>query len=328
MYDWLPEVCREIRGNLVTVYWLMIVPLSVFLITLEFFKLPEQSPNVFEIIKRAIISIILLISFEEIIHIIAFLGDGISASVGDFSDIKLVLGKMWSFLESTELSWTKFKETIIWVFSLLSYILAYLGVFIADALIHFCWAILYIVSPLMILAYIPRATSGTCVNLYKSLCTIMCWKIVWAILGALLLKFSMAAPIQEGENYNVILLVVMNFFIGASMLFVPIATKSLIGDGLTGFATGLAAMSAMAVNKIVMRYSKRLVQGGTNSGKRALAGGLKGTGRTFARGAQFASRGGKMALRESSNFVKTLQTHNVEDRTMNGINKQTEVRKD
>src|SRR2546430_1105379 len=117
---------------------------------------------------------------------------------------------------------------VIFVFSILSYIAAYLGAFIADALVHFCWAILYVVSPLMILAYIPQATAGTCKTLYRSLCTVMCWKILWAILGALLLKLSTNAPLQEGENYNAVLIVVMNLFIGASMLFVPFATKSII----------------------------------------------------------------------------------------------------
>ena len=275
MYDWLPGLCIELRGNLTTIYWILIVPLTTFLIILEYFKLPDRNPNIANIIKRAVISMILLASFEECARIISFVGDGIVARIGGMNSIHLVLQEMWKVLTKTEVSWIHFKELVIFVLSLLSYIAAYLGAFVADALIHFCWAILYVASPLMILAYIPESLAGTCKNLYRCLCTIVCWKILWAILGALLLKLSTSAPIHDGNDYNAILVIIMNLFIGLSMLFVPLATKSLIGDGLSGFASGLAAIPALATQKVMVHAVKHTVKRGAANTWRATGLGAK-----------------------------------------------------
>ena len=62
MFDFLPEVCRELHGHLTDTYWILIVPFTVFLIILEFFKMPESGPSAGDIIKRAVVSMILLYS--------------------------------------------------------------------------------------------------------------------------------------------------------------------------------------------------------------------------------------------------------------------------
>ena len=276
MYDWLPGLCRELRGHMVVMYWVLIVPLVLLQITIEYFKLPNGTPDIPNVIKRALVSIILLISFNECLHAISTVGDGIVSDIGGMNNIQLVLKEMWKVLSKTEASWIHYKEMVIFVISLLAYIAAYLGAFIADALVHFCWSILYVASPLMILAYIPESTAGVCKNLYRSLCTVMCWKIFWAILGAMLLKLSTAAPLQDGNDYNAILIVVMNLFIGASMLFVPLATRSIISDGLSGFASGLAAVPAMATQRVL-----------THSVKTIVAKGGQKTWGAMGRGAQF-----------------------------------------
>jgi len=278
MYDWLPGLCRELRGNLVEIYWILIVPLTTFLCILEFFKVHDQNPDIPRIIKRAVISIILLTSFNEVLRMITVVGDGIVDHIGGMNNVHLVLQQMWKVLTKTEVSWIHYKEMVIFVFSLLSYIAAYLGAFIADALVHFCWAILYVVSPLMILAYIPESTAGTCKNLYRSLCTVICWKILWAILGALLLKLSTSAPIQDGNDYNAILIVVMNLFIGISMLFVPFATKSIISDGLSNFASGLAAVPAMATQRVLVNAVKHVAKRGAVKTWRGLGHGARFAG--------------------------------------------------
>src|ERR1035437_5137862 len=132
MYDWLPPLCREIRGNLVEIYWILIIPLVLFLIALEYFKLPDGVPDIPKIIKRTLISIILLSSFTEILHIISFVGDGIVAKIGGMNNIDQVLKQMWSVLSKTEISWIHYKEMVIFVLSIISYIAAYLGAFVAD----------------------------------------------------------------------------------------------------------------------------------------------------------------------------------------------------
>lgn len=56
MFDYLPDVGRQLRGELVQVYWTLLVPLVVLLIIIEFFK--SDAPNVKEIVRRVVISIL------------------------------------------------------------------------------------------------------------------------------------------------------------------------------------------------------------------------------------------------------------------------------
>ena len=47
--EWLPEVCSQLHGEMDSIYWMMILPLIVFLIVLEMFKtkgaeFPERVP--------------------------------------------------------------------------------------------------------------------------------------------------------------------------------------------------------------------------------------------------------------------------------------------
>lgn len=281
MYDWLPEVCRDIRANIIGIYWLSIVPLTLLLIVLEFFKLPEREPDVLRIIKRAAISMILLMSFDEVMGLIAAVGDGIVNRISPTPHINQVLDEVWKFVQDIELSWHKFKEAIIWIFSLLSFIFVYLGAFISDALVHFCWAILFVMSPLMILAYIPESTAQVTKGLYRGLCVVMIWKILWIILGVILLKLTTHAPIANGEDYNSILLIVINLFIGASMLFIPIATKSFLSSDFAAFSGGLAVVPAIAGKKLLLNQLKRVGKYSSDRGQRVASYGLSLTGRAF-----------------------------------------------
>lgn len=281
MYDWLPEVCKEIRGTTEAMYWLLLVPLTLFLITLEYFRLPDQMPRIPMIIKRACISVLLMVTFDEAIHLISFVGDGIASHIGGLSDYKLMLKELGNGLDKMEPSLTKIKQTLIFFLSLVSYIAAYAGVFIADAVIQFCWGLLYIVSPLMILAYIPENTQGTCKNLYKQLCMVMTWKILWAILGVMLLKLSTvgvvdhSSGINSQDAYNSCILILINLFIGVSMLFVPFAAKSLVNDGLSGFAATLGAMPTLIAKGAILKGMSKFAQGSKNLGQNIAKGGME-----------------------------------------------------
>lgn len=281
MYDWLPEVCNDIRQNLVGIYWLAIAPLVTFLIILQFFNIHDRAPNAMKVINRALLSILMLVSFEEVMHMISYVGDGVVHAISPKPHINDVLDEAWSFVQGMEINWLKYKETIIWIFSLVSFIFAYLGAFIADALVHFVWAILYVLSPLMILAYIPERTARVCTGLYQSLCTVMTWKIMWALLGVILLKFTTHAPIQDGDNYNAILLIVINLFIGTSLLFIPFTTKAFIGGDFSGYAAGLSMVPALAGKAAVVGKLKAAGGFAKNRAKKGLAYGASATGRSF-----------------------------------------------
>lgn len=298
-YDWLPSVCSGIRDNLVDVYWILIVPLTLFLIILEFFKLPEDQPNVPRVIKRAFISIVLMVSFYLVSDLITMVGDGIASYVSPKPYIHEVLETQWSFIKEHEASWLQVKETTIWVLGLFSFIFAYLGAFMADALFQFCWAILFTLSPLMILAYIPQATANITQGLYRGLCTIMVWKILWLILGHILLKLTTNSHIGEVSSYNVITLVIINLFIGLSMMLIPLVTKSFLSGDFSATATGFAIPPLLGAKAAVLSQAQKgagFAFGKARSGLGVASGHFgQSLGRNFGQVMQFSrGKGGRV----------------------------------
>lgn len=302
MYDWLPGVCRELRGSLTEIYWLLLVPYVAFLICLEFFKIPESQISAGRILKRAVISILLLYSFDECLSVLGMLADGITEKISGVENLKNLLLHLKSVYSNEEPSWIKAREWILYIISLLSYIVAYLGVFVADVLIHFVWSILYIVSPLMILMYVSEKTAGVTASLYRGLVQVLVWKVFWSILGVLLLKLALSPEVASSDNF--LTAVLMNLCIGFSMLFIPLTTRSLLGNGMESAASALGALptaaAAGAIKLYAMKYGKKAVKEPFT--------GLKGT-REFAerryrqlssgvkKGRELASRAGQAAAR-------------------------------
>lgn len=273
MFEFLPEVCREIHSQVLQIYWIMIIPFSVLLIILEFFKMPEGNPNAGDIIRRAVISMILIYSFSTVMDTIAMVGDGITEKINGVKSLWELMGELGKNYEDNSVSWLKFREAVIFILSLVSYIVAYLGVFVANVLIHFVWAVLYVCSPLMILMYISRTTSFVTSNLYKGLINVMVWKVLWSILAIMLLKLATSPQVGGWDNFLTSILI--NLCIGVSMLFIPFATKSLINDGMSGAASALAAVPTAAtgafIKSMAVKNGKNLIHQSGNGVKSAFA---------------------------------------------------------
>ncbi len=253
---WLPEVCNELHSEFVTLYWLMILPLTVLLIMLEFFKTEEKEPNATRVLTRAVISIVLLVSFKETINLIAFIGDGISSRIDGLTSMEEVATTLLNGFSREAPTLYKIREAFIFLLNFISYVLAYFGIFIANALIHFVWSILYVCAPLMILCHIPESTANVCKNLYKGLLTVISWKLLWSILSILLLKLAAEQTTENSDN--AINTAIINLSIALSILFIPFFSKSLIGDGLSGVATGIAGTAgavALKTTKLIVKKS-------------------------------------------------------------------------
>ncbi len=246
MFEGLSEVCQEIHGNIRELYWLLLVPFTLLAIILEFFKIPSQNPNVHEILKRVVISIIMLISFEECLNTIAFLGDGIAQKIHAMGQLKDLLVHLETNYQKMEVSWLKLRESIVFILCVISYVVAYAGIFIANILVQFVWHVLYVCSPLMILMYVSANTAFIAMNLYKGLIHVVLWKIMWSILGVILLKIATNPQVADMENF--LYTIMMNLCIGLSMLFIPLTTRSLINDGLSKTASALALAPAVALS--------------------------------------------------------------------------------
>jgi len=115
-----------------------------------------------------------------------------------------------------------------------------------------------VTSPLLLLFNLFPGTSQVTANLFKGLVEVASWKIVWAILGAMMTAISFGDAYKAEGNY--ITLIVMNFIIAVSMLKTSSIVKSLVAGGFHGMANeiGTAAATTMAAvpAKGAMVYSK------------------------------------------------------------------------
>lgn len=252
---WLPEVCNQLHDSMTSIFWLLIIPVTTFLIMLELFKTADKQPDAGKIITRAVISIVLLFSFKETINLIAFIGDGIAEKIDGLAKMGEILEVLGEGFNRDAPALYKVREAFIFLINFLSYFLAYFGIFIANAMIHFVWSVLYVCAPLMILCYISEASVSICKSLYRGLLTVMMWKILWSVLSVLLLKLVTEQTTVHSDN--AITTAIINICIALSILFIPLFTKSLISDGLSGAAAGYAAVPSAVALKAGKQVLKR-----------------------------------------------------------------------
>ena len=289
MFDWLPELSHKIHTNLIQLYWILIAPFVLLLIILEFFRFPEKSIGATNIIKRAVVSVILLLTFQDITNFVSSISDGIVDFVEGPTKIMDLLEVLKQKGDEYKADLFDFKQHIVLFFSFLAYLIAYLGVFVSNALIHFVTGILYCVSPLMILMYCSERTSFICTNLYKGLLSVATWRILWSILGAFLLKLATHPAI--GDWGNVFTSIIVSVCVGISMLFIPYFAKSLISDGLVSMASGMAVAPAAIATGVAKAYLSKQAKAGVSF-----------AGQKVARPLWRASGG--FALKESKNALR------------------------
>jgi len=140
---------------------------------------------------------------------------------------------------------------------------------------HFFWVFYSIAAPILLLFNLFPSTSKIVVNLFKGMIEVACWKIVWAILGAMLTALSFGDAYQVEGGY--VTLMVMNFVIAVAMLATPLVVSSLVGSGLNSVAPiiGAAAVGAMtgvpAKAAIVSRVTRQSLNATKTFGKNTYA---------------------------------------------------------
>ena len=133
MFEYLPEVCREIHSQVLQIYWIMIIPFSVLLIIFEFLKcLKEIQTQVTSF--EGPISMILIYSFNSHGHN-QMVRWNYREKINGVKSLWELMGELGKNYEDNSVGWLKFQSGYF-ILSLVSYIVAYLGVFVANVLIH------------------------------------------------------------------------------------------------------------------------------------------------------------------------------------------------
>lgn len=251
----LGSLVRDLHQGLSQLFYLM-MPVAI-LISVAISYLKSGDADFPDVIKRAFVAAILLASFPEISNLILDVCDGIALKIDNMSGLetfmRMAQEKSQSYAVAKNVLLLKFDDLFMAVLSFGSFILLYIARYITIALYYFYWILLSILSPLLILCYIFPRTAGITANLYKSLIEVACWKILWAVMSAMLASLSFGNIYQTEGSY--ITLIVMNFVIAIALLFTPMIAKSLIGEGVHATAQTIGTTAAIAAVSLPARMA-------------------------------------------------------------------------
>lgn len=249
-FSLLGSLMRDLHQEFVRMYYLMLPVFFALAVVVAWVKSPTGSPEFLDIIKRAIIATVLLVAFPDISNSILFVADGITERIDKVNSLDMMIRMAQEKSESYTFSVTsvilQFNDLIIATLSFLSYLILYIARYLTIAMYHFFWIFFMVSAPLLLLFNLFEGTQQITKNLFKGMIEVACWKIVWAILGAMLTALSLGDAYRAEGNYLV--LIVMNFVIACAMLMTPMMVKSIVGSGLQSMSSsiGAAAIAAMA----------------------------------------------------------------------------------
>jgi len=249
-FELLGSLMVKLHQQFVNMYYLFLPVFFSLAVVVAWVKSPTGSPEFIHIIKRTIIATVLLVAFPDISKLILAMADGVAEKIDHLNSLDNVIRMAQEKTEGYSLSVSsvllQFNDLIIATLSFLSYLILYIARYITIAMYHFFWTFFMVSAPLLLLFNLFEGTQQITVNLFKGMIEVACWKIVWAILGAMLLALSFGDAYKTEGNY--LTLIVMNFVIAVAMLMTPMMVKSLVGSGLQSMssALGAAAVTAMA----------------------------------------------------------------------------------
>ena len=246
----LGSLMMNLHHEFVRIYYLMLPVFFALSIIVTWVKSPHGSIDFIDVLKRAIISTVLLAAFPEISQAIISIADGIAERVDQVNGLdtflRMAKEKALSFTSAQNAMLLHFPDLLISLLAFISYLILYIARYLTIAMYHFYWIFYMVTGPLLLLFNLFPSTSQIVGNLFKGMVEVASWKIMWAILGAMLTALSFGDAYKTEGNY--LTLMVMNFVIAISMLRVPSIVKSLTSGGFHGMAKelGTAAVATMA----------------------------------------------------------------------------------
>lgn len=263
-FDLLGTLMRDLHYEFVRIYYLLLPVFFALAVAVTWFRTPQGSIEFLDILKRAIISTFLLAAFPEISRAIVFVADGITARIDSMNTldtmIRMAQEKSQTYSFSARSILLQFNDLIIAALSFLSFLVLYIARYITIAMYHFFWIFYMVTAPLLLLFNLFTSTKQVTANLFKGMIEVACWKIVWAILGAMLTALSFGNTYRAEGNY--LTLMVMNFVIAVAMLATPLMVRSLVGGGLQSMSsilgtTAVASMVAAPAKVATMAATSR-----------------------------------------------------------------------
>lgn len=252
----LGSLVQDIYSGLSQLFFVMLPVAILFSVVFGYLKSGDSDYP--DVIKRSFVAALLLVSFPEVSNFILDVSDGIASKIDNMSGLETFMRmaeeKSKSYATAKNVLLLKFDDLFMAILSFGSFILLYIARYITIALYYFYWVLLSICAPLMILCYVFPKTAVITENLYRGLIEVACWKIIWAVMSAMLTSLSFGDIYRTEGSY--VTLIVMNFVVAIAMIFTPMIMRSLIGEGVQATAKTIGTTAAVAAVAMPMKLER------------------------------------------------------------------------
>lgn len=245
----LGPLMERLYQDFVSLYYLMLPICFSLSLAITWLRSPQGSPEFMDSLKRVIVTTLILAAFPEISKTILFVANGIAERIDSTAGLEQVVEAARQKVEDYSFSGKSviiaFGDLIVATLSFASFLILYCARYLMIAIYHFYWVFYMVAAPLLLLCNVFAGTAHITKNLFKGMIEVASWKIVWAILSAMMTSLSLGDAYKTEGNY--VTLIVLNFVIAIAMLFTPMFVKSLVEGGANSTAgvLGQAATAAM-----------------------------------------------------------------------------------
>lgn len=268
-FELLGPLMERLYQDFVSIYYIMLPVCFALSIAAVWFKSPQGSPEFVDALKRVFVTTLILSAFPEIANAILFISSGIADCVDQSAGLEQVIEVVKYKIDNYSLSKASllisFNDLLIATISFVSFLVMYCARYLMIAIYHFYWIFFMVAAPLLLLFNVFSGTAYITKNLFKGMIEVASWKIVWAILSAMMTSLSLGDAYKTDGNY--ITLIILNFIIAIAMLFTPMFVKSLVEGG----ANSTAGFLGQAANTAMMATPVRGVKIATETKKAAQA---------------------------------------------------------
>ena len=262
-FNLMGSLMRDLHQEFVRMYYLMLPVFFCLSIAITWLRSPGSSIDFVDVLKRAMISTLLLAAFPEISQSIVFVADGIAEKIDSMNTLDAVIQmakeKSEGYPAGSASILLGFNDLLMAVLTFLSFLILFIARYLMIAMYHFFWVFYMVSAPLLLLFNLFPATGNITANLFRGMIEVACWKIVWAILGAMLASLAFGDAYKTEGAY--VTIVVMNFVIAIAMLATPLFVKSLGSQGAQAMSSGIGQQAAAAIAAVPTKGMSLAVKG-------------------------------------------------------------------
>lgn len=242
-FAFLGSLVTRLHGEFHQLYYLLLPLFFAGALMVSWFQGMGARPDFLGVLKRVVLGTLLLVAFPEITNVILLISEGLTKKISDMSGldsfIEIASQKTKDYTLSPTTLLVGFNDLMISMMSFGSYVFLYAARYITVAMYHFSWAFLVLLAPFILLfnAFTNTMTMG----LFRSLIEIASWRVVWAVLSAILTALPFGQSYQVEGGY--VTIAIINFVIAICMLGTPLVVHSLVGHGFASVAGTISAMA-------------------------------------------------------------------------------------